>query len=711
MNKSKLKKLIAVCVACAGAGVFALGGCAKHGDSHTHTWTDYRQDGANGHYRLSTCLDHATVREEKPHDGDTCSKCGYVKNTGSNVSVESIALDRTSATMSVGGADVTLVATVSPENASDKSYSWESDNTAAATVSGGVVHAVGEGTAHITVRTTDGNKTAQCTVTVTASGTQTGNDPSTPSNPMGTPENPEISNPAQGVKITKASAGELEAAYVEWTAADGAEWYNVYVSPEGENLWAKLDAPLVRQYQTCYRADAVGLKAGSYAMKVVPTDSNGAEMAQQAATAGKITVYAHERSGYAFVKGTSSGAYNEDGTLKSDAIVLYVTDDNYDTITLETGKGTVTGIDNILGEGYQTKKGDTKPLCVRIIGSIGDGSKLGFKADGDLELKGLDQGVTVEGIGNDATANGWGFHITGCTNVEIRNIGVMNMLGGTKDGIGIESKCDHVWVHNCDLFYGYNWGGDQKKGDGSLDTKDSSYVTHSYNHFWDSGKCNLQGMKEKGDFRITYHHNWYDHSDSRHPRIRTATVHIYNNYFDGNAKYGVGVTLGASAFVENNYFRSTAKMKPMLSSMQGTDIAHGKNGQTFSSENGGMIKAYGNHFEGTFELLTQNDTASDNIDCYLASSRDEQVPSTYVTKQGGTTYNNFDTADDMYEYTVDTPEQAKAKVMRYAGRVDGGDLKFQFDNATQDNNYDIIPELKAMVLAYTGKIVKIGKED
>lgn len=40
MNKNKLKKLIAVCVACAGAGVFALGGCAKHGDSHTHTWTD-----------------------------------------------------------------------------------------------------------------------------------------------------------------------------------------------------------------------------------------------------------------------------------------------------------------------------------------------------------------------------------------------------------------------------------------------------------------------------------------------------------------------------------------------------------------------------------------------------------------------------------------------------------------------------------------------
>ena len=148
---------------------------------------------------------------------------------------------------------------------------------------------------------------------------------------------------------------------------------------------------------------------------------------------------------------------------------------------------------------------------------------------------------------------------------------------------------------------------DQVKGDGALDTKKSTYITHSYNHFWDSGKCNLQGMKdETTDNKITYHHNWYDHSDSRHPRIRTCTVHIYNNYFDGNAKYGVGVTMGASAFVENNYFRSTAKMKPMLSSGQGTD-AQGEG--TFSGEAGGIIKAFGNFFDGSYDLMTQKNTA------------------------------------------------------------------------------------------------------
>lgn len=708
MNKSKIRKLIAVCAAFAGLGVFALGGCAKRGGGHEHTWsTKYYSDGAAGHHRVSTCLDHATVKEAiEFHDGDVCPKCGYTSGGSSEtVAVTGVTLDKQTLELTAGET-ARLNAAVAPENADDRSVEWSSNNTSAASVSNGVVTAVAAGTATITVTTRDGGFTATCLVTVKAS--EAGDDP------VQKPDDPVISGPVQGgVTITKASAGELESAYVEWTAADNAKWYNVYVSPEGADEWTKLDAPLIRQYQSYYRADAVGLAAGSYDMKVVPVSGDGGEAAEHGATAQKITVYAHERSGYAFVNGTSSGAYNEDGTLKSDAIVLYVTNDNYDKITLETGKGLITGIDNILGEGYLASKGDNKPLCVRIIGSIGDGSKIGFKANGDLELKGLTQGVTVEGIGNDATANGWGFHITGSSNVEIRNIGVMNMMGGTKDGIGIESKCNHVWVHNCDIFYGNNWGGDQKKGDGSLDTKDSSYVTHSYNHFWDTGKCNLQGMKETGDFRITYHHNWYDHSDSRHPRIRTATVHIYNNYFDGNAKYGVGVTLGASAFVENNYFRSTSTMKPMMSSLQGTDIAHGKNGQTFSGENGGMIKAYGNRFEGTYELLTQNDTDSDNIDCYLASSRNEQVPDTYKTKAGSTTYNNFDTAADMYEYSVDTPEQAKAKVTRYAGRVDGGDLKYEFDDATQDDNSEIIPELAEKLTQYANSLalVKIGKED
>ena len=65
----------------------------------------------------------------------------------------------------------------------------------------------------------------------------------------------------------------------------------------------------------------------------------------------------------------------------------------------------------------------------------------------------------------------------------------------------------------------------------------------------------------------------------------------------------------------------------------------------------------------------------------------------------------------MYEYTPDTPEVARDKVMKYAGRVGGGNLKFTFDNAKEDGNKNIIPELKAMLTNYTSDIVKIGKDD
>ena len=522
-----------------------------------------------------------------------------------------------------------------------------------------------------------------------------------------------------GITITK-EEGWLESSYIEWSPAtsDEIDGYNVYVREAGGE-YVKLDDMLVRAYSNTaggttidyYRADALGLKAGTYQMKVVGTAS-GIEAEKVYAESSAITVEAHDRSGFAFVNGTASGAYKEDGTLKDGAIILYVTNENWQTVSVTYSGTTVTGIDKILGEGYKSNKGATKPLCVRIIGSIGNGNKLGFKAGGDLEMKALtqDQGVTIEGVGNDATANGWGLHITTASNVEVRNLAFMEMQGTTKDGVSIESNCDHIWVHNCDFFYGHNWGGDQKKGDGSLDTKGSTNITHSYNHFWDSGKCNLQGMEkatDSGTYEITYHHNWYDHSDSRHPRIRRASVHIYNNYFDGNAKYGVGVTNGASAFVENNYFRSTTTMRPMLSSMQGTDA---KGDGTFSSEDGGMIKAFGNKYDcnaSNLKLITQkNTTDKTDIDCYEADSRNEQVPGEYKTKQGATTYNNFDTASGFYTYTPDTPEVAKANVEKYAGRMNGGDLHYTFNNAVEDSNYDIITELANKIKNYASKLVK-----
>ena len=85
------------------------------------------------------------------------------------VAVTGVSLDKTELTMKVNEADETLVATVAPENAENKEVVWSSDNEPVATVNNGVIHAVSAGTAHITVTTADGSKTATCTVTVQAS--------------------------------------------------------------------------------------------------------------------------------------------------------------------------------------------------------------------------------------------------------------------------------------------------------------------------------------------------------------------------------------------------------------------------------------------------------------------------------------------------------------------------------------------------------------
>ena len=492
------------------------------------------------------------------------------------------------------------------------------------------------------------------------------------------------------------TVGYGEGMYATWSSVSGATSYNVYVDG------TKIDNMLVRQYPGYIRADAVGLKAGNHTMKVVPViggNEDGSKAAQTSAVSK-----AHDRSGFGFVNGSSSGAYNDDGTLKSNAAVIYVTNANKDSVTvsLPDKKGTatsLTGIQNII----TNLKSNTKvgPVCIRFIGNITDPSVLN---KGDLYVDTVTCGLTVEGIGSDATLNGFGLVMKNSSNIEVRNLGFMNCNSSEGDDCGLQQKNDHIWVHNCDFFYGdAGSDADQVKGDGALDTKTSTYITHSYNHFWDNGKCNLQGMKsESTENCITYHHNWYDHSDSRHPRIRTCSVHCYNNYFDGNAKYGVGVTMGSSCFVENNYFRNCKY--PVLSSMQGSDVA---TGGTFSGEDGGIVKAYGNVMSGQKAYVTyqQNNT---EFDAYEAGSRNESVPSSVKTKQGGTAYNNFDTSAVMYKYTPDKAEDVPAVVTANAGRVDGGDLKWKFNNAVDDESYAVNEGLKAALVSYKDSIMHIG---
>ena len=511
-------------------------------------------------------------------------------------------------------------------------------------------------------------------------------------------EQPDV--PVEGSIEVTLTGYSFETIYCEWTHLDGADSYNVYCDGR------KVDTELIRNYGTYYRCDILGLKAGEYTVDIYAVD-NGEEVESSKTTFKKTTIN-HIREGFAFVNGTSSGAYNDDGTLRSDARVLYVTNTNKDTITMNVtiskyGPEPVTGIQNIL---TALKKGyETKPVCIRFIGNITDPTVLD-KGDllidcGEGKFTG---GITVEGVGNDATFNGFGLRLKGATNVEVRNLAFMNCNSNEGDNVGLQQDNDHIWVHNCDFFYGdAGSDADQAKGDGALDTKKSTYVTHSFNRFWDCGKVSLQGNGGDTSRFITYHHNWYDHSDSRMPRVREAdTIHVYNNFYDGISKYAIGATTGSSIFAENNYFLNVNYA--MLISMQGSDIAGDGEG-TFSSEDGGIIKAFGNVFAGTGHAVVTYQQNSTQFDCYLASSRDEKVPSSVVTLKGGNSYSNFDTDSSiMYEYSVQTAEQAMETVKAFAGRVQGGDFEWTFTDA--DNmSYDVNQALKAALKAYKGSLV------
>lgn len=519
-----------------------------------------------------------------------------------------------------------------------------------------------------------------------------------PDDPFNPPIQPDV--PVTGVIDVTLTGFSFETIFCEWSPLEGADSYNVYCDG------VKVDTELIRNYGTYYRCDVLGLKAGEYEIDIIPVD-DGNEVASSK-TSFKMATINHLREGFAFVNGTSSGAYNDDGTLKSNARVLYVTNTNKDTITMnvqisKNGPEPITGLQNIL---TALKKGYEKaPVCIRFIGNITDPATLD-KGDllidcGEGKFSG---GITLEGVGNDATFNGFGVRIKGATNIEIRNIGFMNCDSNEGDSISLQQDNDHIWVHNCDIFYGMAGSdADQDKGDGALDTKKSTYITHSFNHFYDTGKSNLLGNSgETEENYLSYHHNWYDHSDSRHPRVRTATVHVYNNFYDGISKYGVGATMGASIFVENNYFLNTNYA--MLISMQGSDIAGG-NQPTFSSEAGGIIKAFGNVFAGTGHHVVSYQENSTQFDCYLASTRDEKVPSSVVAVKGGADYNNFDTNSAlMYEYNVQTAEQAMETVKAYAGRVQGGDFKWEFTDA-DNTSYAVDSALKSALVNYKGTLV------
>ncbi len=157
------RKLIGAIVAIVMSASFAAGLSACGGnDEHSHSWT-YKDVGGGYHREECSCGEYKEPEVHHDVDGDdVCDECHADLTTV--VAVTSVTLDQTSATITVGGATLTLTATVNPVGAA--TVLWESSDTAVATVSNGVVTAVKAGTATITAKA--GDKSATCDITVNA---------------------------------------------------------------------------------------------------------------------------------------------------------------------------------------------------------------------------------------------------------------------------------------------------------------------------------------------------------------------------------------------------------------------------------------------------------------------------------------------------------------------------------------------------------------
>lgn len=493
-----------------------------------------------------------------------------------------------------------------------------------------------------------------------------------------------------------AAGGWFETLYAEWAGNKSDVTAVSYSGTASGSLTGDDLTYLVRQDGSNVRLDIPGLKAGTYNLTV--TTNSGT------ITKDNIKVYEYDRSGYAHYDAhkegvTGIGAYNDDGTLKSNAVVVYVTEENKNTVQLPgyTGSQYPAGIGNILNYKSEDANGVTGggkidivqqlraegiPLDVRFVGKIRGGDSNTSNNPPAENIKGLtgyntttnggtkgDNGmmirvykssnVTIEGIGDDATLDGWGIQIisqTGYTSqsFEFRNL---NFTNTPEDAIGLEgtaslssspqskdwlnSSCTPIkfsWVHNNTFHQGFCKNpaeSDKAEGDGSCDWKRGYGYTMAYNHYINNHKTNLIGSSSSSiQYDASLHHNWYEKVESRQPLSRQANIHIYNTYFDGATSYAISPRAHAYIFSEGNYFGAC------------------KNPVDSAKEGSATVKSYNDSFAGC------NGT---NAAQQVTNKTDK------VSDSSGNPYAGFETGSDMYEYTATSPIQAKADCLNLAG--------------------------------------------
>ncbi len=496
-------------------------------------------------------------------------------------------------------------------------------------------------------------------------------------------------------KLTYTYAGNECAAFC-WEDPDPAACRAGY-RLSGTQAYTYIDSPLIRKIENGQvRADILGLQGGKQ-YDFCLQGSDGAVM-----TAENVTISAFDRSGYAHFGYTDGvGAYLDNGQLKPGALVIYLTEGNKNQI-LESAyvdgkpvdirpymKGN-TGIGELLNNrrysGTDRFDIGIAKLCqvygavtIRILGTVqaeqradGTSTILGL-TDYNAKSNGGSQGdngrmarmvnaknLTIEGVGQNAVVDGWGFHFI-CDNsgnahpgagesFEVRNIRFQNYpedavgMEGQQEGSTLTSPVQRCWIHHNTFYPGYcakPAESDKAHGDGSCDFKRGRYYTLSYNYFVDCRKTNLVGAGDSVlQYDITFHHNFWDNCGSRMPLLRNANLHFYNNYIRMEQDRDVGVTgtelsfsyvtsarANCLMFAENNYYEGCKRVVELK---------------------GGAVKAWGNVYEG----CTEEDGS------VKVASRTETIPNHCGYRALGIDYSAFDTDPTLFYYDAARQESS-----------------------------------------------------
>lgn len=229
-------------------------------------------------------------------------------------------------------------------------------------------------------------------------------------------------------------------------------------------------------------------------------------------------------------------------------------------------------------------------------GPLEDARKRSQKNQEKYSVINVGSNKTIVGVGADARIIGGGLKLNGSSNVIIRNIGFEDAYdlfpewdprdgktgnwNSEYDNIQIINGARYIWIDHCSFADGKHpdtaepkiFGRYVQHHDGAIDiTNQSDLVTVSYNVFRDHDKMDLIGSSDKrkddaGKLRVSFHHNLWENTTQRMPRVRYGQVDVFNNYYrnpkykdddtraDYQWLYGIGIGFASKVYSENNFF-------------------------------------------------------------------------------------------------------------------------------------------------------------